>query len=149
MKFRSQLAAAAAVAMLVGLAACGGDDDNDTASSGTSSSTTDNPIGGSASGPSATPSHSAGHSDSSAMITMKDNTFSPANLTVAPGTSVMVMNEGAAVHDLKDEKTKGDVFDSGDIGGGKDGSITAPDETGDYPYVCTYHFGMTGTLTVK
>ena len=146
MKFRTTLAAAVAVAMLGGLAACGGDDDNDTASPGTSSAV-DSPVGGSASEPSSTPSHGAGHS--SAMITMADNSFSPASLTVAPGTTVMVMNEGAAVHDLKDEKTKGEEFDSGDIAGGQDGSITAPDEAGDYPYICTYHFGMKGTLTVE
>lgn len=145
MKFRTPLAAAAAVAMLVGLAACGSDDD-DTASSGTST-TTDTAVSGGAAAPS--PGHAGGHSDSSAMITMSDNKFSPANLTVAPGSSVMVMNEGAAVHDLKDEKTKGKEFDSGDIAGGADGSVTAPAKAGSYPYYCTYHFGMTGTLTVK
>ena len=149
MRFRTPLAATAAVVMLAGLAACGSDDD-DTASSGTST-TTDTSVSGSAAEASSAPSagHGAGHSDSSAMITMSDNKFSPANLTVAPGTSVMVMNEGAAVHDLKDEKTKGKEFDSGDIAGGADGSITAPAKAGAYPYYCTYHFGMTGTLTVK
>ncbi len=149
MRFRTSLAAAAAVAMLVGLAACGGDDD-DTASSGTSTTTTtDTAVSGSTPEASADASHSAGHSNSSAMITMTDNKFSPANLTVAPSTEVMVMNEGAAVHDLKDEKTKGKEFDAGDISGGADGSFTAPAKAGSYPYYCTYHFGMTGTLTVK
>ncbi len=148
MKFRTTLAAAAAVAMLGGLAACGGDDDSDTASSGTSSNTNSSgTIGGASAAPGA--SHAAGHSDGSSMITMKDNSFSPAKLTVAPGTQVMIMNEGQALHDLKDEKTKGEAFDSGDIEAGKEGSITAPDEAGTYPYVCTYHFGMNGTLTVK
>lgn len=149
MRFRTPLAAAAAVAMLVGLAACGDDDDN-TASSGTST-TTDTSVSGSASEASSTPSasHAAGHSDSSSMITMTDNKFSPAKLTVAPGTEIMVMNEGTAVHDLKDKATDGDTFDSGDVAGGADGTFKAPDKAGDYPYKCTYHFGMEGTLTVK
>lgn len=149
MRFRTHLAAAAAVAMLVGLAACG-DDDDETASSGTST-TTDNSISGSASeaSPSPSASHSADHGDISSMITMTDNKFSPAKLTVSPGAEIMVMNEGTAVHDLKDKDTDGDTFDSGDIAGGADGTITAPDKAGDYPYKCTYHFGMEGTLTVK
>lgn len=147
MKYRTQLAAAAAVAMLVGLAACG-DDDDETASSGTST-TTDTAISGSASEASPSASHSAGHSDSSSMITMTDNKFSPAKLTVAPGTEIMVMNEGTAVHDLKDKDTNGDTFDSGDVASGADGTFKAPDKAGDYPYKCTYHFGMEGTLTVK
>jgi plastocyanin len=146
MRFRTHLAAAAAVAMLVGLAACG--DDDETASSGTST-TTDTAVSGSASEASPSASHGAGHSDSSSMITMTDNKFAPANLTVAPGTEVMVMNEGQATHDLKDDKTKGKEFDSGDITAGGEGKITAPDAAGAYPYYCTYHFGMTGTLTVK
>ena len=148
MRFRTPLAAAAAVAVLVGLAACG--DDDETASSGTST-TTDTSVSGGAgeAAPSPTVSHAAGHSDSSSMITMTDNKFSPASLTVAPGTQVMVMNEGSAVHDLKDDATKGKTFDSGDIAGGENGSIKAPDKAGDYPYYCTYHFGMTGTLKVK
>lgn len=149
MKYRTQLAAAAAVAMLVGLAACG-DDDDETASSGTST-TTDTAISGSASEASSAPSasHSAGHTATSSMITMTDNKFSPAKLTVAPGTEVMVMNEGTAVHDLKDKDTNGDTFDSGDVASGADGTFKAPDKAGDYPYKCTYHFGMEGTLTVK
>ncbi|MBA3745387.1 cupredoxin domain-containing protein [Sporichthya sp.] len=143
MKFRTQLAAVAAVAMLVGLAACGGGDDE--ASSGTST-TTDT------SGAAATPDagRPAGSGSAAAsMITMKDNTFSPADLTVAPGASIMVMNAGTARHDLKDKDSNGKAFASGDLDGGKDGSITAPAKAGDYPYKCTYHFGMEGTLHVK
>ncbi len=153
MNFRTQLAAAASVVLLVGLAACGDDDDNETASPNTPS-VVNQPIGGSSSGSAsgsasdASASPSADHSDH-AMITMTDNKFSPANLTVEPGAVVMVVNEGQAKHDLTDEKTKGDEFDSGPLNAGDKGEITAPDEAGEYPYYCTYHFGMTGTLTVE
>lgn len=144
MRFRTHMAAIAAATMLVGLAACGGDDD---AATGTST-TTD--TAGSVSDPVASPNApSTGQSASTAMITMTDNKFSPAKLTVAPSTKIMVMNEGTAVHDLKDKATSGDTIDSGDVASGAEGSITAPDKAGDYPYKCTYHFGMEGTLTVK
>lgn len=145
MKFRTQFAAVAAVAALVGLAACGGGDDDEATSAG--STTTD--TSGAASTPKATP-HPAGHSDSSAVITMgDDNTFSPAALTVAPGTTIEIKNPGSVRHNLKDDATKGKTFDSGDINGGENGTITAPDKAGSYPYACTYHFGMKGTVTVK
>ncbi|WP_019878239.1 cupredoxin domain-containing protein [Sporichthya polymorpha] len=148
MNFRTQLAAAASVVLLVGLAACG-DDDNETASP-TTPDTVNQPVGGSSSGSAsdASASPSSDHSDH-AMITMTDNKFSPANLTVEPGAVVMVGNAGQATHDLKDEKTKGKEFDSGDLTAGEQGEITAPDKAGEYPYYCTYHFGMTGTLTVE
>ena len=148
MNFRTYLAAAAGVVLLGGLAACGGDDDSDTASSGTSG-TTNNSSGtiGGASTPDA--GDAPGPSDSTAMIMMKDNSFSPAKLTVAPRTEIMIMNQGQAVHDLKDKDSNGKAFDSGDVAAGEKGSITAPGDTGDYPYKCTYHFGMEGTLTVK
>jgi plastocyanin len=138
MNFRTPLAAAAAVAMLVSLAACGGDDDKAASgSSGTSTTQTDTSTG-----------TGTDHS-TMAMITMMDNSFTPAAVEVAPGAEVMVMNEGAAVHNLKDSDSKGKAFDSGDVGGGKQASITAPTKAGSYKYECTYHFGMTGTLKVK
>jgi plastocyanin len=140
MKFRTQLAAVAAVALLAGLVACGGDD-KDEASSGPSTTQTDTSTTTDA-------SHPAGHAGM-AMITMKDNSFTPASVEVAPGTQVMVMNEGAAIHNLKDSDSKGKAFDSGDVDAGKEGSITAPAKAGSYKYECTYHFGMTGTLKVK
>lgn len=145
MNFRTGFAAIAAVGLLAGLAACGGDDDKDTASSGSS---------GSSNTATQTPAGSTDHSDmpgmgSGEMITMKNLAFTPKDLTVAPGTEIMVENADSARHDLKDTATKGKKFDTGDLEAGKDGSFKAPTEPGDYPYVCTYHFGMEGTLHVK
>lgn len=141
MMLRTQLAAAAAVAMLVGLTACGGDDDDEASTGTTTTTQTDTSTD--------TSSHSGTDHSTMAMITMKDNSFTPASIEVAPGTEVMVKNSGAAVHNLKDTGSKGKAFDSGDLAGGKEGSITAPDKAGSYDYECTYHFGMTGVLKVK
>lgn len=131
MRIRTQFAAIAAVAMLGTLAACGGGDDKAADAPAPAADTGSTPAdSGAASG---------------ATITMMDNSFTPAALTVAPGTTISIVNKGNARHDLIDKKT----IDSGDINGGGMGSVVAPTAPGDYKYKCKYHFGMEGTLTVK
>jgi len=79
------------------------------------------------------------------VITIKDFAFTgPAS--VAPGATVMVVNEDRSSHTLTSEK---DDFDEVLVQGGADGTFTAPTEPGEYAYVCTYHPEMTGTLVVK
>jgi plastocyanin len=126
MNFRTPLAAAAVAVLIAGLAACG--DDDESASSGTSTTT---------------------GTVSSEMIAMKNTAFTPTDVTVSPGSQVMVMNEDSARHALEDKDTKGKKFDTGDLEAGKDGMITAPSAPGDYPFFCKYHFGMEGILHVK
>ncbi|MGQ0626033.1 MAG: cupredoxin domain-containing protein [Sporichthyaceae bacterium] len=148
MKFRTQLATAAAVLLVGGLAACGGDDDSaaqtppvnaQPAASASGSEAPADPTNG----------HGAGHSDSApgggATITMEGLEFLPATLTVKAGETITIVNKDAARHDLTDDKG----IDSGDIEGMKSGSVKAPAEPGEYPYKCTYHFGMEGTLQVS
>ena len=139
MNFRTPIAAAAAVVMLVGLAACG-DDKKDTASSGTST-TTDTSTSGD------TMTDHSGMSGQ--MISMKNLAFTPTELTVKPGEQVLVMNADTARHDLEDKGSKGKKFATGDLDAGKSGMITAPSQPGDYTYYCKYHFNMEGTLHVK
>lgn len=136
MKLRTTVTALSAVVALAGLAACG-DDKKDTASSGTSTNTTTGTSG-----------DSGAAGASGGMITMKNLAFTPKDITVKPGAQVMIMNADTARHDLED-KAGGKKFNSGDIEAGKDGTITAPSEPGDYPYLCKYHFGMEGVLHVK
>lgn len=79
-------------------------------------------------------------------IVMKDFIFTPASLTVAPGTKITVINEDQAPHTV----TANDkFFDTGVIHGGQRGEITAPTKPGSYPYLCTIHQYMTGTLIVQ
>jgi plastocyanin len=133
MKLRTSVAAAAALALVLGLAACGSDKKSAASppagSTGTSTST--------------------GAGDSSAVITMKNLAFTPTDLTVAPGTEVMVMNADTARHNLQDKSSKGKAFNTGDLDAGKNGAFKAPTTPGDYPYLCKYHFGMEGVLHVK
>ncbi|MDA8047076.1 MAG: cupredoxin domain-containing protein [Actinomycetota bacterium] len=77
-------------------------------------------------------------------IVIKNFTFVPARLTVAPGATVTVHNEDSATHTVT-----GKPFDTGDIRGGTTTTFTAPGQPGTYPYMCTIHQYMTGTLVVS
>ncbi|MFC1405610.1 MULTISPECIES: cupredoxin domain-containing protein [Streptacidiphilus] len=77
---------------------------------------------------------------------ISDFTFAPSALTVSPGQTVTVVNHDSSTHTV----TAGDKsFDTGDIAPGKSGSFTAPTKPGSYPYICTIHQFMHGTLTVR
>ncbi|MBA3742603.1 cupredoxin domain-containing protein [Sporichthya sp.] len=79
-------------------------------------------------------------------IVIKNFVFSPATLTVAPGAVVMVNNQDTAPHTATAEDRS---FDTGNLAGNQRGSITAPTEPGEYPYICDIHQYMKGNLTVK
>lgn len=79
-------------------------------------------------------------------ITIKNFAFSPNNITVAPGASVTVNNEDSVAHTLT---SKSGGLDTGDIQAGQSKTFTAPNRAGSYPYICTIHQYMTGTLTVS
>ncbi|MFD7560734.1 MULTISPECIES: cupredoxin family copper-binding protein [unclassified Streptomyces] len=79
-------------------------------------------------------------------VHIKDFKFNPSTLTVKPGTKVTVVNEDSTPHSL----TASDgSFDTGSIAAGASGSFTAPSGLGTYPFVCSFHPQMTGTLTVR
>ncbi|GAA2678916.1 MULTISPECIES: cupredoxin family copper-binding protein [Streptomyces violaceoruber group] len=80
-------------------------------------------------------------------VTIKDFTFEPASLTVSPGAKVTVVNKDSTTHTLT--ASKGGSFDTGDIAPGKSATFTAPSTAGDFPYACTIHPFMKGTLTVE
>ncbi|MFJ8013944.1 cupredoxin domain-containing protein [Streptomyces sp. NPDC096339] len=82
-----------------------------------------------------------------AEVHIKDFKFNPAKLTVKPGTKVTVVNEDSTPHTLT--ASDGYAFDTGTIEAGASGSFTAPTKVGTYPFVCSFHPQMTGTLTVK
>ncbi|MEV0786457.1 cupredoxin domain-containing protein [Streptomyces sp. NPDC050423] len=80
-------------------------------------------------------------------VSIKDFKFRPAALTVAAGAKITVTNNDTTTHTMT--ATKGKAFDTGDIAPGKSATFTAPSKAGGYPYDCTIHPFMTGTLTVK
>jgi plastocyanin len=96
------------------------------------------PAGGNG-GPAATPS-------APDTIVIKNFAFMPASLTVAPGTKITVINQDQAPHTVTANDKS---FDSGTLSGGQRGEITAPIKLGSYPYICTVHQYMRGSLIVK
>ncbi|MFD6988347.1 cupredoxin domain-containing protein [Streptomyces sp. NPDC059943] len=102
--------------------------------------------GGGGGGDSATTS-AAGPSGGGTQVTIDNFKFQPAALTVAPGAKITVVNEDTTTHTLT--ATKGATFDTGDLAPGRRVTITAPSKAGDFPWDCTIHPFMKGTLTVR
>lgn len=82
-----------------------------------------------------------------ARITISDFGFSPASLTVAPGTLVTVVNEDSAPHTVTGTGRAG--FDTGTVRAGRSATFKAPRTRGMYSYICDIHQFMSGTLTVR
>jgi plastocyanin len=70
--------------------------------------------------------------------------FKPAALTVQRGDTVTWRNGDVVPHTA----TAKGKFDSGNIGAGQSFSRKM-DQPGEFDYVCTYHPGMKGKVTVK
>jgi plastocyanin len=78
-----------------------------------------------------------------ANVRMVDNAFEARSITVDVGETVTWTNSGAAPH-----TATSDVFDSGTVNPGETFTWTA-EEPGSVNYVCTFHPGMEGTITVR
>ena len=132
MSLRIPVVATCAALLLAGLAACGGGDKEEAA---------DAPAPAANSDTADAPAAAGGDS-----ITMKEYKFDPAEITVKPGATIKLINDDAIEHNFVDSKNG---INSGDIKGGATGTVTAPAKAGTYPYICTYHPAMTGTLVVS
>jgi plastocyanin len=79
-------------------------------------------------------------------LSMTDNAFNPASLTVSPG-SLTLTNDGATLHNLTIEEAGIDE----DVQPGQSTTVDIDLDPGEYEMVCEYHVaqGMTGTLTVQ
>jgi plastocyanin len=78
-------------------------------------------------------------------VTMVDNAFEPESVSVAADSSLSVTNEGQAAHTFTLED--GSIDEQVSPGDSTTVDITL--EAGDYPFECTFHPEMTGTLTVE
>lgn len=81
-----------------------------------------------------------------ATITVRNFDYG-APVSVPPGAVVTVTNLDSAGHTVTADQ--GSAFDVEVQGGGGTATFTAPSAPGSYPYHCTFHPGMHGTLTVK
>ena len=114
--------------------ACGGGGDDEAADTDAGSGATDDTTAEDA---------ADGGGGTARGITIEGFKFSLAN--AAAGASVPVVNEDGSAHTATADNGE---FDSGEVEGGGEGSITAPDKPGQYPFHCEIHPSMKGTLTV-
>ena len=143
MRPKTYLTAAVSAAALISLAGCGGSSGasaNPPASSPHSSMTMKMP------GKSSSPAtHTAKAASAASVITIKNYGFSgPAS--VKPGASITVKNEDSVNHTVTADS--GGAFDV-TVNAGGSATFTAPTKPGSYPYHCSFHAEMHGTLTVK
>jgi plastocyanin len=80
-------------------------------------------------------------------ISMVDDAFSPISQTVAQGGSVSWQNVGAAPHTATQDGPLA-LFNTGRVNSGATSSTVVVNAAGIYPYHCSFHPGMVGTLKV-
>ena len=78
-------------------------------------------------------------------VTMEAVGFQPSDITVNVGDTVVWTNKDPFPHTVT---SKNGSFDSKQLAEGKSWSYRAQ-KKGDYPYLCTLHPTMTGTLHVR
>jgi plastocyanin len=131
----------AGIATAVLLGGCGGSDSASVKSETASTSPT--------TAPSTSPTTST--PTSAAAVTVKQFQFMPAELTVKAGTTVTWTNQDQILHTATFGATPGTAdgtFDGPMDGPGKSVSHTF-DRPGRYPYFCSRHNFMTGTIVVE
>jgi plastocyanin len=90
-------------------------------------------------------SNSSNNPVASNKVSIENFSFTPANITVKKGTTVVWTNNDTTAHTVTADT--GNAFDSGTMEHGKTFSFTFND-TGTFKYHCTFHSGMHGTVTV-
>ena len=78
-------------------------------------------------------------------VSIGDNFFNPASLTINAGDTVTWVNQGFSTHNTR--STAG-VWSSANLSRGQPFSFTFNDQ-GSFPYRCTIHSGQSGTITVQ
>ena len=134
----------AAIAVLA-LAGCGSDDDG---SGGGSSSQAD--TSGGTVKPTTTPASQAPPANAAAEavdVKISNFKFAPASVAVKTGGTVTWTNEDSAQHTATDDKST-PPFDTGTLDQGDAKKVTFK-KAGTYPYICTFHPFIKGTVVVE
>lgn len=143
---------AVAVAVLLALAGCAGGAGGPSAplaTTGPETTSADAPRATPSTTTTAVPSSAPGGSigqQAASTIVIKDFEYAPANITVSPGATVTVVDQDTSNHTVTAQDR---AFDTGNIPGTATGTFVAPTASGSYPYLCSIHPFMTGTLTVR
>jgi plastocyanin len=80
-----------------------------------------------------------------AQVVLKNFAFDPASITVKAGDTVTWTNQDSATHTVAADNGE---FKSGDLGNGATFSFTFA-KAGTYPYHCSIHPNMKGTVVVQ
>jgi plastocyanin len=120
------------LAIVVLVSACGGSSNGDSTPAAQQPSKT----------ASSNTAPSTGGSDK---VTIQNFKFGPASLTVKAGAKVTVTNSDSTTHTATAD---GGAFDTGDVDPGVSKTITLS-KAGTYPYHCTIHSFMKGTIVVS
>ena len=80
-------------------------------------------------------------------VWMRGLAFTPSSITVSAGTTVKWTNKESTSHTVT-STSQTPLFSSGTLGNGGTFSFTF-DTPGTYPYRCTLHSGMNGTVVVQ
>jgi plastocyanin len=145
---RSALFGLAVVLFTAGAAACGGDDDSSSSSDPAPATTA---MGAMPMSPGAetdpttavTPPADGEAAPMAVTVEIQDFTFIASDVRVAVGGTVTWVNQDSQQHTATGEGT----FDTGAIPAGESVTVTF-DDAGAFPYVCSFHPFMTGTVTV-
>ncbi len=116
------------------------------ASAATSSASAPASASASASAPASVSASESAPSTGAVQISIRNFAFAPVDITVQAGATITVMNEDSTAHTLTASDKS---FDTGTIDAGKSSTFKAPAKSGSYPYACTIHPFMHGTLTVS
>ncbi len=93
----------------------------------------------------AAPGTTAAGGTGGAQVVMKNFAFDPADVTIKAGESVTWTNQDSVTHTVVADNGE---FNSGDLANGATFSFTFA-KAGTYPYHCSIHPTMTGTVTVQ
>jgi plastocyanin len=80
------------------------------------------------------------------VVTISNMAYGPSPLTVAKGTTVTWKNNDSVAHTATADDAS---FDTGNIPANSTSSGVTFNTAGTFPYHCTYHSSMHGTITVN
>jgi len=103
---------------------------------------------GCTSSPSPSPANTQTASPGGSAITIKNFAFDPPSLTVKTGTGVTWINQDTAPHAIVSDTGSPASFSSGSLPSGASYTFTFT-RAGTYPYICSIHPSMKGSITVR